>query len=426
MSAANSAHSLMNRMETWQSSVQVLTKKHWCSGAADNSGSSFGSLPDHDPAAERITKHSVTGDSAIVETEIKLQSYPTFYEYRLKNENGNWRVETVMQFFDREEDQAFDDVKLKSLLARTGSASKLPPPELGDEPNCEVLFEDGKVVKGTLMQSAEAIMVSKVGRLSLPSGAIVARDFGYSPEDALPLSLKVKPGEYEVEVCSLEGRVAAIRVVFGASERKPFYYRQAVSVDGGSSHIGVDAGNVAICDALSFMKRSKRNHERESQAWIKKTTDRGDGSLDVTLLSLGDSVANTAVVSGSGYGDGCYPSYWVFDASDKLLAFVVDFQIAAEQLYRVVTIPWKSGASGMIFKDQGLAVEVQPSSGVTFKGERITEARWLTASGEVVPNSYHFASSHSDEQIYSVDFEMLNRSAATLEVKIHTGFRNNR
>lgn len=427
MTAADRTHSLMMQMEKWQRSVQALTRKHWCKGSEDSSGSHFGSPPDHDPATEMITRHSVTDDSAIVETEIKQQSFPSFFEYSLKNENGDWRIETVTMFYDREEDQSFDEAMVASLLSKTSLTAKLPPPEPGDEPNCEVLFEDRKFVKGTLMQSAEPIIVSRVGKLSLPSGAMVARDFGYSPQDALPLSLKVQPGEYEIEVCSLEGRVGAIRVVFGASDKAPFYYRQAVTVEGGSSVIGVDAGNVAICDALSFMTRTKRTHEREYQDWVKKTTSSGVGSLDVTLLRLGNSTANTAVVSGSGYGDGGYPSYWVFDANDKLLAFVIDFQIAAEQLYRVVTIPLKAGLKGMIHKEAGLEVDVESHSGVTFKAENLAEARWLTSSGEVVANSHQFASSHSgNEQTYAVDFEKLNRSAAALEVKIYTGFRNNR
>lgn len=427
MSAASLSASFIGRMEKWEKSIRALAQKHWSSTDGDSSGSSFGYPPDHDPDAERIIKHQIGGDTAIVETEIKKQSYPTFYEYRLKLVNGDWRIESNAMFFDRE-DEVLDEKKTRSLLEKTSFAPKLPPHDEGDEPNCEVLFEEGKVVKGTLMQKAEPIKVVKAGKLSLPSGMIIARDFGYAPDDAVPLSLRVKPGEYEVDACMLEGRVAAIRVVFGKSDKKPFHYRQAITVDNGSSVIGVDAGNVAICDALSFMQRSKRNHEREYQDWVKITTARTQSLPDITFLKLGASESNTAVVSGSGYGDGGYPSYWVFDADNELVAFIIDFQIAAEQLYRSVKVPWVSGCNGVIHQEDGLSVEVIRGSSIKVTGEQISEVRWLDSAGAVVfsgDQSSHSISS-DNENTFGVDSTKLDGKASQMEILIYTGFRNNR
>ena len=427
MSAAFVSASFMTTMEKWEKSVQSLAGKHWLTPDADQSASHFGYPPDHDAAAEKVVKHEVRGDTAVVETELIQQGSPTFYEYQLKLDNGDWRIASMMRFYDREEKQAFDEAETRSLLEKASFAADLSPPEKGDEPNCEVLFEDVRVVKGTLMEKEGKIRVLKVGKLSLPSGTIIARDFGYSPEEARPLSLKVQPGEYEVEACVLERRVAAMRVLFASSDQKPFVYRQAVTVDGGSSIIGVDAGNVAICDGQAYMSRTRRNHEREYQEWVEKTLARAPGSPDLTFLKLGDLPQNTAVVSGSGYGDGGYPAYWVFDAKNKLLAFVIDFQIAAEKLYRVVKVPWKSGLSGIVHKEPECAIEVERATGVVVRGSNVSEARWLDAAGGVVATSHQFASSHShDEQTFSVDFERLDRDAVTLEIKIYTGFRNNR
>ena len=427
MSASMMSSSFIEKIGKWEKSIQDLASRHWSIPNADQSASSFGYPPDHDPQAEKIVKHRMHGDTAVVETELTQQGHPTFYEYRLKLDKGIWRITSMVRFFDDEEKRAFGEADMQSLLEKASFAPELTPPEKGDEPNCEVLFEDGKVVKGTLMQKAEPIHVFSAGKLSLPSGLIIARDFGYSPEDALPLSLKVKPGEYEVEACLLEGRVAAIRLVFASSEHKPLVYRQAMTVDGKSSIIGVDAGNVAICDAQAYMKRTCRGHDRDYESWLAKLKNRVPGAPDVTFLQLDDSDENNAVVSGSGYGDGGYPAYWVFDAKDKLIAFVIDFQIAAEQLYRAVKMPWKPELSGIVHDEPGLVVEIDRGHGVVLRGSDVSEARWLDAAGGVVALSHQFASSYSsDERTYSVDFSKLDQGAVTLEVQIYTGFRNNR
>ena len=419
--------SLMKSLEKWEQSVHRLAKKHWRSEDAVQSISSFGHPPDHDPQMEKVRRHEIHGETAVVETQLAQSSPPTFYEYRLNLINGEWRITSMGRFFDDENEQPFSEAAMRSLFEKTSLSPDLPPHEKGDEPNCEVLFEASRVVKGTLMQKPEAIRILRPGKLSLPSGMIIAQDFGYSPEDARPLSQKVQPGDYDIEACILEGRIAAIRILFSNSKALPFSYRQAMLVEGGSSSIGVDAGNVAICDAEAFMKRNKRNHERDYASWVEKITKRPPNTEDVTLLQLHGSNCLSAVVSGSGHGDGCYPSYWVFDAQNQLVAFTVDFQIAAEQLYRTIKIPWKPGISGIVYRESGLVVDVQRDANVVLSGENVSEVRWLDATGALVANSHQFASSHSgDKCAYRVDFDKLDGKATSMEVQIYTGFRNNR
>lgn len=428
MSAASMSSGLMETLTKWERSVEGLSNRHWASGSGDQSASHFSNPPDHDPQVERIKRHQIHGETAIIETESRQASFPTFFEYHLKVVDGGWRITSMTSFFDDENEPAFSEGDMNSLFKKVSSSPDLPPHEKGDEPNCEVLFDAGRVVKGTLMQQPDSIRIHRPGKLSLPSGMIIVRDFGYSPEDALPLSLKVPPGDYEIEACLLDGRVAAIRVLFSSSKEPPLTYRQAVTVEDGSSVIGVDAGNVAICDAGVFMRRTKRNHERDYQAWVEKTNNRTGGTEDVTLLSLAGSTTNTALVSGSGYGDGGYPSYWVFDGQNNLVALVVDFQVAAEQLYRTVRLPWKAGVSGVIHEEPGLVVEVDRDSGLNLKGENVSEARWMDDKEGLVANSHQFQSSYSsnEERTYYLDFAKLDGKAVTLEIQIYTGFRNNR
>ncbi len=105
-----------------------------------------------------------------------------------------------------------------------------------------------------------------------------------------------------------------------------------------------------------------------------------------------------------------------------------DFQIAAEQLYRSVKIPWSSGSKGVIHQEEGLSVEVARGSGVIIKGEQVSEIRWLDTAGTVVfdGNQLGYASSSEGERAYQLDFTKLDGKASQMEITVYTGFRNNR
>ena len=194
--------------EKWGICVSKLSADHWAAGCTDGSSSSFGSEPDHHPEKEIVQHVDVADGIGTVETcyaGYRGHSLE-YFEYRLVLDDGRWKISSVRRLFGaKDAPPACEGEKLESILAQVTRDSPLPDPKPGDEPNCELLFKHGCIVHGSLMNEPRSIVVKKVGKLSLPSGAIVARDFGYPPSDsdAVPLSLAVTPGDYNVELCLL-------------------------------------------------------------------------------------------------------------------------------------------------------------------------------------------------------------------------------
>lgn len=427
---SESAESLLSAMDEWSKSLKQSAGVHWAKGCVDPSASGFGTPPEHDPTAEKVRRTSVNGPRATVET-VRTGGYsPRFSEYELRLERGNWRILKVIPFFHEEGEPLLNAVELRKLLCGPRLRVALPLPKSGDEPNCELLFKSGHRFKGSLMSEEGAVSVRKVGKLSLPSGSIVVRDFGDSPDEARPLSLRVPPSDYEVEVACLDRTIAAVRVVFAKSKGKRFSYRRAVELDRTSSVIGVDAGNVSICDARAFFSRTKRQHERDYEAWCNTSLGLGREANGTVLLKLGDSKARNAVVVHSGHGDGGYPAYWVFDSTKKLVGLVVDFLVAAEFQSRTLKLPWPAGATGEIYRENrksGLRVRVDRASapGVVVSGGSVDEIRWLDRGGTVVGTNKECGSwSSGDEHGWYVDLNKLDRFAAKMEIVLYAGYRN--
>lgn len=425
-----SAEFLLSAMEEWARALKKTAGVHWARGCADPSASGFGTPPEHDPTAEKVRRTTVNGAKATVET-VRTKGYsPRFSEYELQLERDEWKILKVARFFDEEGEPVLQGVELERLLRRPKLRATLPPLESGDEPNCELLFKSGHRFKGSLMSEEEAVRVRKVDKLSLPNGSMVVRDFGYPPDEARPLSLRVPPGDYEVEVACLNRCIAAVRVVFAKTGRRPFGYRRAVELGSDSSSIGVDAGNVSICDARAFLSRTKRQHERDYEAWCETSLGSGRRARGAVFLKLGDAKTHNAVVVHSGHGDGGYPAYWVFDSTKKLIALVVDFLVAAEFLSRTLKVPWPAGATGEIFSEKksgGVRVRVDRANapGVVVSGGSVNELRWVDRSGTLVGTNREGGSwSSGDEHGWHVDLNKLDQLAAEMEIVLYTGYRN--
>lgn len=147
----------------------------------------------------------------------------------------------------------------------------------------------------------------------------------------------------------------------------------------------------------------------------------------VSFLALSGSESTTAVVSDSGYGDGGYPAYWVFDSNNILTALVVDYLVAAEFLKRSVRVPWKPGISGVIHHDSELTVFVDQSEGVKIVCDQVDDVRWLNPAGKVCASGHQFGYSSSGfERCYHADDAKIDAIASEFEIVINTGFRNNR
>lgn len=408
----------------WEHDIAKMDADHWT--GSSGSSSSFSIPPKHDPDDEKIVGISANGDEAKVETKRSSQ-IPQFTEYSLVRDKETWKISSTVDFYDEEAVAPFTAGEVDSWLAKTALKPKLPPPEAVDSPNCELLFKEGHVFKGDTMRGAAAVEVRRVGKISLSSGAIIVRDFGYDPGDARPLSLAVEPGEYDVDVAVLEETIAAVRILLEPGGKGPFHYRRAVSVDGYNSVIGVDAGNVCFADARAYMSRTKRNHERDCDRWFRSTM-RAGSSADAAFLMLDASIKPNAVVVRSGHGDGGYPAFWMLDASDKPVALVVDFLIAAEFPTVKTRIPWKVGFFGDLFdetKSGGIRVRISAEEGVVVSGASIKNICWLDREGKVVGDNSSVGSwSSGEERGWYVNLTKLADRAVEMEVECYSGYLN--
>ncbi len=415
----------MGWLMQWQKAMSRLDSIHWTGGGDRHS--SFSVPPAHDPAQEKIVAVKVNGNEAKIETGRGAEAFPQFTEYTLLQEGQTWKISAELNLYDDEKEEAFTESEIDTWLAKAAPNAKLPPPAAGDNPNCELLFKAGHSFKGTLMSDAFAVEVRPVGKISIPSGVLVARDFGCPPEDARPLSLKVPPGDYDVEVAILDQTIAAVRILLQPSVQGPFVYSRAVTVDGDDSEIGVDAGNVSLSDARAFMSRAKREHARDFDGWArsKMNTAKREGTA---LLKLGGSTLANAVVVGSGHGDGCYPAFWVLSAQGEPVALVVDFLIAAEFLTRKARVPWTKDISGVVLdetKQAGPRIRVDATAGIVISGVSVNQIRWLSKDGTVVgDNSSAGSWSSHDENGWRVDLTKFADSAVEMELEYYTGYRN--
>jgi hypothetical protein len=196
-----------------------------------------------------------------------------------------------------------------------------------------------------------------IGKVSLPSGEIIACDPLVYLTETMPYFMTVPPGEYEVTLAVVVpddgdcARYAAARVRF--SDTEAVRYEEALMGDEDLSEVneqegdgfffgfGVDAGLACICDAkvrdayLAFKKD-----------WESKAGERDDLYTDYfDDLLIENAKANPLYqrdggdwlnwripetdhripIFASGFGDGFYPVWFGFDADGNICSLVVQF-----------------------------------------------------------------------------------------------------
>ncbi|MCL2236123.1 MAG: DUF4241 domain-containing protein [Defluviitaleaceae bacterium] len=183
-----------------------------------------------------------------------------------------------------------------------------------------------------------------LGEIYLPTGQIVANDPLVLFETE-PFTVTVEPGHYPVSISVAhfpdngygEDRRVAIAML-KISNNKPIRWEMAMVSDEQRLEnmkmdeflgYGVDSGtggfmDKAIADKLDELAK-KDNYV------LDKFEDELNGTYVHTYSymlvdALGEGHKSVAAFS-SGFGDGCYPSYFGFDENDKPCALVTDFCI---------------------------------------------------------------------------------------------------
>jgi hypothetical protein len=423
-----------NAMEPWEGAMEALKQNHFGPHAhmLRNSGSSISASDGHDPEREAIVAEHQTGDTAVISTETGLFWGPKYREYQVTRENGIWYLRAIFGYLENETEPAFTTEEREALLKQVAPDAQLPEPERGVTPNCDRLFEDGRKVE--LYHEEFTLRVHSGGKLSVPSGVLGVRDFGYSPEDMRPLTLRIPSGDYDMEYAEARSTVVAARLLLD-STTPAVSYQPAPAVGEDSHYAGVDKGNVALFDAGTFMHLTKRGHEEHYNKDFAADRWRADKDhTEPTFIHLGNPPSEkvTCIVVSSGHGDGSYPCYWGLGAQGKPVSLVVDFLVLAEFLTDRCKLPWPpvAGAQELthpMLTDHKVKITWGPENGrlvITVEGYDFARASWRSADGKEMVNSDQCCSgAGGGTHTYSLPLGFLDK-ATEVEVELHAGHRN--
>lgn len=215
----------------------------------------------------------------------------------------------------------------------------LPGRPVGDVPEAAQLGHtaDRRILltrRATIPDTGQQIYRRELGKLTLPSGQIFARDPSYERFEGPPFARRVRPGRYPVVLTCLgdgpdrspHDRIAAAAILL--RDELPTTWEHALP-DGetlddlhpGQVHgYGVDGGTGCFVDAevaLEF-EAGKRNFQRMLAAFRKS-------DFQPLIHTFRDEPA--IAVFQSGWGDGFYASYWGLDARGEPVCLVTDFGV---------------------------------------------------------------------------------------------------
>jgi hypothetical protein len=207
---------------------------------------------------------------------------------------------------------------------------------MNDQPNLRLAFADQLSLKDSRLGDFRLVR-HPLGNLDLPTGQIVACDPSYGSVE--PFSRAVKPGVYPVVLSvaqfSKDQRVSYATLEFERSE--PVRWEMAVWP---GQHVntlkaeeifcyGVDAGTGCFMD-IEAARTLKEQMDKDESVW-----DRLVQEMDKTYIhtwswanwKLDSNPGLNLVAFSTGWGDGCYASYWGYSAQGDLACLVTDFSV---------------------------------------------------------------------------------------------------
>jgi hypothetical protein len=255
----------------------------------------------HDPQQEEISSVSVTGDLALVQSEVR-RSPERFYSYLLTRVGELWRIERTTLTLDPPTAPVLDPRAHAALLDRVAAETKLQ----GDP---------GRAPSGIDELFASSVRVERLEPITT-SGVMTVHDFGWVGVDLAPLSQRVPAGTYPVFVSHrADGVNLALRVQF--TEKPTARWVEAARV-GSDNQVIVDAGNVVVLDFVT-MPRCRNE-------WIEKLYQDHLMATGGDVFSIGGG-PDDAVMVQAGYGDGVYPVYWGVAKDGTITELLVDFLV---------------------------------------------------------------------------------------------------
>ena len=189
----------------------------------------------------------------------------------------------------------------------------------------------------------------KLGKLAVPSGAIVACDPLTSLGHERPYTRTVPPGTYEVSIGLVQGDVAFAVLRLDDAPVATWELARSEGATGERPGFGVDAGTACFVDAqVAAAHRAARDalaaqisagivaSPEDAGAWHAEYTQAQEAHPDpvrvlirriphVLPLEGGNLIAFV-----SGAGDGCYPAFWGLTAAGAPAVLIIDFHMFDE------------------------------------------------------------------------------------------------
>jgi hypothetical protein len=318
--------------EVWAAELEQLARTHGTAVFRTGVEGSFSSHPAHEPGAETITDVHVEAERARVRTEIASGGVTAYYEYRLVRVDDEVRIDELLSYLDPPGAPLVEAGEADRLLALATSDANLAAISSDLQLDLPSLFAEGRQV--TPHDERVPLEVHRLGDITLSSGVVAVRDFGYGNHSLEPLARRVPPGTYPIEVSRADHTNVALRMRLSEAPSVAWYRAERAS---GRNVVGVDYANVSITDLGSLLGCEAQHVEELYERYVV-----GLHTSPGTVFGLQGDIAD-AVVATSGFGDGGYPCYWGVAADGTLSELVVDFVVLAEDLRRVVTVPWRIG-----------------------------------------------------------------------------------
>ena len=187
----------------------------------------------------------------------------------------------------------------------------------------------------------ESITEQSLGSLSLPTGRIVAAD-PLCLYDTDPFEKRMMPGSYPVWLyihhIDDDCRVAFAEIRF--SEAAPVRFEMALTwrqteeelADGEYFGYGVDSGvgsfmDTEACSALVRLTNIEDGIPPELDELLEESYI---DTYSAGNFALPESDYNAAIFS-TGFGDGCYPSFWGYDEEGEVCCLITDFMTVEDE-----------------------------------------------------------------------------------------------
>jgi hypothetical protein len=185
-----------------------------------------------------------------------------------------------------------------------------------------------------------------LGELVLTTGSVVACDPAVFPEKS-PFTVQVPPGRYPVIVSvatfadDTDHRIAYAILKF--SEQAPVYWEMAIEENQDVNALGedeifcypVDAGIGCFMDVQVGKLLQQRGDDGTDFADQLFDALFEHSLLDVRAahICMDDATGANVIAFSSGWGDGCYASYWGYDVDNKIVCLVTDFDLLGHPFF---------------------------------------------------------------------------------------------